>query len=338
MNRDAETQALTFRVHGSVFRFESNNQELLVEARRDFGRYACVSTRADGSVSLTRMEQNFPISVPPRAIRDSFGPNESAIFTEAGRRYVTAGDRCIIRVDLSGRTVDGYCKPEYPVWPLLRTILKWFVLKKLEQNGIYFLHASGGVQDDRCILFVAPSGFGKTSALMSLLEEGYRMVTDDSVLCDGVAFYPFHTRSMIHTDMPNRFPIIQQALDHPSTSAREGGWHVDLENLFKAVHEPFVPDKLTLIHLYVWNSPATEWTWVKAKQMVAKMCHAYFLELASSLWFGWEREKAARRVFEMYFQLTRRAASYEMHAGWDLKGFSESLLSLIDSAARREPP
>ena len=319
---------------GCTFRFQTNSKALLDETAKDYDHFVCSTNEPlQGRVRLTETAGGFPIRVPEYAIRDSFGPNESAIFTHSDTRYVMVRDDCAFEIDLRGNTIEGYFRPKHPVWPFFRPMLKWFVIKNLERNGLHFLHASAAIHDDNCVLFVAPSGFGKTSALLTLLVRGYRLVTDDLVFFDGETVYPFHTRSMIHTDMLERFPFLRGALDGPLASQAEDGWHVDLEAVFGAVHEPFVPIEPLLLHLYVWNSPETTWKHLTRNQMVAKMCHTYLMELGNSFWFGWNRERVAKNVFDSYFDLSAKAKSYEMRAGWDLEKFEESLFSLIERQA-----
>lgn len=324
-------RSLSFRVGDCGFRLETNSEALLTETTKDYSHFVSSTVQTpEGRIVLAETEGNFPIRVPEYAVRDSFGPNGSAIFTHSGRRYVMVRDDCAFEIDLHGKTIEGYFRPEYPVWSFFRPMLKWFVIKNLERTGLHFLHASAGVRSGSCVIFAAPSGFGKTSALLALLARGHRLVTDDLVFFDGKSVHPFHTRSMIHADMVERFPLLRRVLENPLTSEAEGGWHVDLETLFGGVHNPFEPDELLLVYLYVWNAPETRWKKLKRNQMVSKMCNSYLMELSNSFWFGWNREAVASDVFQSYFELSAMARSYEMRAGWDLGKFEESLFSIIE--------
>ncbi|MFQ5950933.1 MAG: hypothetical protein ACE5KH_02480, partial [Candidatus Geothermarchaeales archaeon] len=188
-------QSLSFRVDGSVIRLETDSRALLEETAKDFSRFAYSGVlEPQGRVLLTRSRKKFPIRVPEYAVRDSFGPNESAVYTHLDKRYVVVGDSCAFEIDLRGSSIEGYFRPDYPVWPFFRHMLKWFLIKNLELRGIHFLHASSGMSDDLCVLFVASSGFGKTSALLSLLRGGYHMITDDLFFFEGRTVYPFHMR------------------------------------------------------------------------------------------------------------------------------------------------
>jgi hypothetical protein len=327
-------RSLDFRIDDCTFRLDTNDNALLVEVVRDLSHIISAKRlSADRRARVIKSQDTFPIEVPKYAVRDSIGPDESAIYTHSDRRYVKLGDHYIFEIDLNARTVEGYFRPGCTIWTFFRSILKWFVIKNLEGKGLHFLHASAALRDDLSIFFVAPSGFGKTSALLSLLGRGYLMVADDLVLLDNETVQPFHMRSMIHYDMTQRFPSLLTVLDDPSASDVEGGWHLDLEHLFPVVHEPYVPQKTILIHLYVWNSPKTEWKVITRNQMFAEMCNSYLIELANSFWFGWNKEQITKEVFNSYFDLCERAKCYEVYAGRDVDEFEQSVFRLIESEA-----
>ena len=51
----------------------------------------------------------------------------------------------------------------------------------LQQRGILALHASGLVKNERCILFIGPSGVGKSTAVNYFSGLGYSMIGDDVI-------------------------------------------------------------------------------------------------------------------------------------------------------------
>lgn len=328
-------QSLGFQVDGCVFRLETNSKALLDQTAKDFGRFACsIDLPAEAVVRLTESVEKWPIRVPEYALRDSFGANESAVFTHSGRRYVLVRDDCAFEIDLRGRSIDGYFRPEYPVWTFFRMMLKWFVITNLELKGVHYLHASAGLRGDVSVFFVGHSGFGKTSSLLTLLGQDYRMIADDMVFFDEEKVYPFHYRSFIHSDMPEKFPALRKALEDRRTSEADGGWHVDLEGSFAAVHSPFMLAIPILLYVYVWNARETTWRELTKNEMVARMCNVYLMELGNSFWFGWNREKVAKDIFGSYLTLADRAKCYELRRGWDVREFDKSLFSLIESVSR----
>ncbi len=60
-------------------------------------------------------------------------------------------------------------------------ILSGVVLKLLNENGGFILHASSVIIDRKATLFIGPSGAGKSTAAF-LLKEKYPVIADDSII------------------------------------------------------------------------------------------------------------------------------------------------------------
>ncbi len=56
----------------------------------------------------------------------------------------------------------------------------------LRQRGLLVLHGSGVARDGRAIGFVGNSGWGKSTLAASLVERGWRLLTDDLLVVDGL--------------------------------------------------------------------------------------------------------------------------------------------------------
>ena len=120
-----------------------------------------------------------PASLPRPLLTHTMKPIESGILWEAtpgaflmhvpdlARYLVTAGRDIVI--EPCGGSVHG-----------MSTFLTGTVLAALlQQRGLTTFHASAVMTDTGAVLFVGPSGRGKSSLLAALIERGYAMLNDD---------------------------------------------------------------------------------------------------------------------------------------------------------------
>ena len=89
-------------------------------------------------------------------------------------------------------------------------IVEFFIQYCLLKKGISVIHASGIGKGEKCVVFPARSGGGKTTVALSLLDRGFSYLGDNYILLDkGVAksyICPINIFSY------NRLPIIEKSL------------------------------------------------------------------------------------------------------------------------------
>jgi hypothetical protein len=312
----SETARTHFRTYDAELDLSTNSPRLLREIRKDYGSFECTdSIEADGHIRILETDPNrsFPISVPEYAIREELLPSNAAIFRTEGVRYFTEGAKRIFRVDLEKNDVLGYLSSSSRFTEFLRFLLKWMLIKALEKKGTAFLHGSGVERDGTSIFFVGPSGYGKTHMLVTLLAEGYRFITDDTILLSGRRVRPFHIRSKVARDMLEKFPNLRKGLNRKSTRIPKVGWLLDLEDIFPSVNEEVKPSKL--FYVYVWNSEKTKVEPVSKKEMLARLLHAYNVEARSSPWFNYEQDEAMKNIFPNYNSFVEEVNCYKVFAG-----------------------
>ena len=89
-------------------------------------------------------------------------------------------------------------------------IIEFFIQYSLLKKGISVIHSSGISNSEKCVLFPARSGGGKTTAALSLLNDGYLYLGDNFILLDkGIAK---NYISPLNIFTYNRLPIIDQSL------------------------------------------------------------------------------------------------------------------------------
>ena len=317
-------QSYTFKVYDAVIGFSTNNSKLAEEIRRDFGRFeipAC--PEIDGRMTIVQTDDNFPLEVPRYAVRETFLPPDSSVFSMPDLRFIEAKGERILRVDLEKNEILGYFRSAYKFTLFLRFLLKWLLIKGLERRSISFIHGSGVERDGSSLLFVGPSGHGKTHTLITLLIEGYRLITDDTILFKNDKILPFHMRSRIDEDMAVRFPVLKKGLEDEGTHFPELGWLIDLGYIFPSRNREIQASKL--FYVYVWNASETRVETIPKKEMVARLLHSYKVELGQTLWSSHKEGKDAKDLFLNYSELVKQADCYKVYAGNDPAFFLKTI-------------
>ena len=89
---------------------------------------------------------------------------------------------------------------------IVEFLIQYCLLKK----GIPFIHASGVSKEEKCVVFPARSGAGKTTVALSLLERGFSYLSDNYIILDKGTAKNYLSPLNIFTY--NRLPIIEKAL------------------------------------------------------------------------------------------------------------------------------
>ena len=321
-------QSSKFLVHGAVLHLSTNSKKVYGEIHKDFGRFETdEDLEIDGKIKIIETEGKFPIEIPEYAIRDSFVPPESAMYVISNQRFVERKNECIIRIDYEKKEIVAYTRPSYDISQLMHSFLKWMLIKTLEDKNIFFIHGSGVVKEDNSSFFVGHSGFGKTTILVALLQEGFKMITDDTILISDGEVLPFHIRGMIHEDMFQKFPVLKKGLNENSTNFPQQGWFVDLEDIFPVKKGRILPSKL--FYAYVWNSRKTKCEEIGKKEMLSKLLQIYLQEFNKSVWFGKDKDVAIRKLFPSYHSFVENVDCYKVFAGRDLSEFLKVIGAIV---------
>jgi len=318
-----------FLVYGAAVRFVTNSDRICSEVRKDFGRFETEETlETDGEVKFViKKDEKFPLEVPRYAVRESFLPSERATYVLSNRRYIEEKGKYILRVDPQENEVVGYVRYTYNTLPFARFLLKWTIIKVLASKGVFFIHGSCVARDGVASLFVGPSGYGKTWVLVSLLKEGYKMVTDDTILVANGRVLPFYIRSMIHENTLQSFPVLKKGLNESSTRVPKQGWLIDLTTIFPAEREEVYPSNLFSIN--IWNSEETKIERIPGKEMLSRLLRAYRDEIKGSIWFGWGGREIMEKLFDSYCSLVEKTNCFKVFAGSDVSEFIKAVEAVL---------
>ncbi len=325
-------ESYSFKVANVVLNFTTNCNRLTYEIQKDFEPYVISSTPSiDGRMEIIETDQQFPLDVPEFAIRETVVAPNSSIFSKNGLKFIVEGRERFFRIDFEKNEVIGYIKPSHNFLlhariMFVRFLLKWMIIKSLEKKGTAFIHGSGVTKDNSSLCFIGPSGFGKTHILITLLNEKYKLITDDTILFRKGKVIPFHMRSKIIENLFDKFPILKQGLPPKSkkgTYVPNVGSLIDLADVFPVQKHEIEPSKL--LYIYVWNSHKTKIEEISKKEMLSRLLHNYQVEVSNTLWSGYKYDEAMKKIFPIYNEFVDKVKCYKVFAGSSSSHFIKTI-------------
>ena len=298
------------RVYGVALKFETNSKQVHAMFLKEFGSYA--SDRVDkieANISVLEGDK-FDFKVPEYAVRDSIVFPSAAMYVRKGKIFLLEEGKYFIVVDQTKYEVDAHTKPSSPIFEKVRFITKRALIRLLENKGFVSIHGSAVSDDGGALLFTGVSGSGKTTSLLTLLERGYRMVSDDVILMNEEVL-PFHLTSMIHKDTLKRFPSLASGLAKNSRWVAEAnGWWMNLSSLYPVQQGPTIPR--TIFHTHVWNSVKSSCREIDPSKMLSNLMKNYMME--ANVIFKPTSEQL-KRVFLAYSKIVEEKPCYNLYVG-----------------------
>ena len=151
-----------------------------------------------------------PPAIPPRAVRAIKTPDVSC-YKNSNHIYYVSDDGSVVCLDPARRKAKGYLREE-----VLGRSAKLFALvgapfaDMLKYNALYSLHSAALYSNGVGYLFSGKSGSGKTTTTLSLVCNGFKYVSDDSLLLedvDGEIIAHSLTKTFnVDRDLAGRFP------------------------------------------------------------------------------------------------------------------------------------
>jgi len=106
---------------------------------------------------------------------------------------------------------------------LMRYLVHFPLFWLLEQRGFGFIHAAAIAKDDQAIVFVGANGSGKTTLALSLLNQGYQLLSDNFLLFKDDRIYAFPEVTRISSKSAE---LLNMPISGPSIF---GKYHVNLK-------------------------------------------------------------------------------------------------------------
>lgn len=174
--------AHSFDIYGLALRVESHDAEVLDEVRRDFAGFVVPDAPPDLRVTMHLAPPPYDLLPPLRA---AFLTPRNVCYRDGATSYVDYFGRGLVILDRHRNTCTAYSAAP----GLLREMVYLFVLstagQHLDGRGLHRLHALGVARDGEGVLLLLPSGGGKTTMAMRLLQEpGFTLLSEDTPLID----------------------------------------------------------------------------------------------------------------------------------------------------------
>jgi len=339
----------TLRIYGAVIRVQTDS-ELLAGAAAALvravpgDRQAPVGPRHDLVVHAVSDPERLPrrsdraevlVSQPLGPVGDAAGLEEAAhsgasaeangewtVSREAGRTLVelTSG---VLAFDGTGSAEAWILDPANMAPEELDGYLFLGLCEQLRYSGLYAIHAAALERDGVGILVPAPSGSGKTTCMLALVDAGWRCVSDDHPLLrdngDGVELLPFPRPIKITADTLTRFPRV------PRTVLREETYKLAMDP--EHLHGPGIghPCRASLVlfpHIVEWPHSAIEG--LSRSRALEEIMRLGLLVL--------DRDVAAAQ-FQALARLVRGAACYRLLFGSDMKELPAVIESALEGVA-----
>ncbi len=315
---------------GASILFETDSHEYLKAMQDEFGGHASAGSTAKigGRISVI-LQDPVEEAVPECAIRLSTVFPSSAVYAHKGLTYMAETGSFFITINPAVPEISIRVSPSARIFEKVRFLTKRLLVKAVEDSGLFWMHGSAVCDGngDGALLFTGVSGSGKTTSLLTMLERGYRMVTDDVIILREKEVLPFYLRSMIHTKTVERFPSLRKAFSSVGAgeySAQSDGIWLSLGQLYSAEEKPVAPR--ALFNTHVWNSERSECRPATDMKTVPKLIRNYMLESGSIFE---PHQDQARRVFSAYSSLASSIPCFDLYVGRSTPGLYEAIMGAL---------
>ena len=189
-----------------------------------FKHHLTDSLSAQAEIKLQSKKVVNPIPTHSRLELRYFGLK---VFGNSEHRYFTDFESYLI-MDSDGKKAKGFIVPEtleemaglfFP-----NVFFSHLLFEMLRHLGVFFIHCAGLVSPEgKCYLFPADSEEGKSTIALYLIREGYRYLSDDTVLLsrrdEGLVIFGFERTSHIGEDLIERFEELKPFKKNPGLEA-----------------------------------------------------------------------------------------------------------------------
>jgi hypothetical protein len=194
----------------------------------------------------------------------------------------------------------------------------------LWQYGYHELHAAGLSKDGKGLLIVGPSGSGKSSLTLSLIQAGWNYLTDDMVLLrhisSGVEAFPLRRYFKVDKAIIAKYPELESLIFEP-LERLESEAYIYIDEVYgNQLRQKCTPSKIIFPEIthkersYIEN--------IKPSQA--------FINLFKSNCYGmYFDQRITRERVEVIKQLIYQADCYQMSVGLDLYDNPEKITELL---------
>ena len=280
---------------------------------------AKTSVHIDLQLTTTEIRANVP-----KAASEPISCNEVSIFRIGEIVYITDGFSMFHLNPYNGKgLVSIHCSFQGKTLLSKYNLFLFSLFRLLSPWGLYCLHAAGLIRDNSGYLLLGDSCSGKSSAALSLVDQGWHYISDDALLLksvtDGVEVLTFRKNFFIDPQLVHHYPEIAPYLEK-STIGDDSKRILDVESAYPDQFCPKgIPKKL--IFTSIVSKP-------KSILMPIDKAHVVIKLITHSSFIFFNRQSAKGHL-DVLKQLVCQTESYQLLAGRDLYEEPEKIAGIL---------
>jgi len=262
-----------------------------------------------------------PSPIPLDAIKEIEGP-WITYYSRGNTLYFISKDASLISLDPVHRKAKGFLTHDILKKPLDCFLFVGEPLAEMHKyRGLYCLHAAALYGSDIGILVSGESGCGKTTTSLSLVTNGFKYISDDTLLIEklngGVTVYPLYKSFNINQDTVKRFPHLFK--NGNKLFSEKGKVPIDISKLIPDSHiQSAKPD--VIIFPKIISSAKSNIQPIGQLEVYQRLLSQIILSIDNNI---------AEKQLNALELLVKQTKGFELLSGKDLYENPDSILDLI---------
>ncbi len=194
-------------------------------------------------------------------------------------------------------------------------------VETLKYHGLYFLHSAALHYDGVGYLVSGDGGCGKTTTSLNLVREGFKYVSDDSLLLEelsqGIIVHPLYTNFHIDQDLVERFPALARGKNIQIPEGMKVS--VDISQIFPGSFVPYIRPDVIIFPKLISNGES---------QLYALSQTEVYRKLLKQTVLAVDKEVSRNQLIALE-KLVKQTVGFELLSGRDIYKDPKGLLPLI---------
>lgn len=168
--------------YGARVRVTSHDEQALRFVETDFSRFL---TEEDGpaAVDVVLHCSNPPAEILPRGGSPIVNTKDAVVYRSRGRLLYDSNGRALVVWNPRRQVAEIYAQDRHVLFEKSYMMIVSRVGELLDRRGLHRIHAMGLAYEGRAVLCLLPTGGGKTTLALSLLErDGFHLLSEEMPL------------------------------------------------------------------------------------------------------------------------------------------------------------